>query len=163
MGATFLVDNRRINVDKCQVLLRQCPDGRRLGGAGGDSTLCEFSYFLIFNFITYLHLLCFQSPVNITICRIPLMRIFFVVLYHYTHKFDVNQPCVPTAGFRQQKSGLSGLGFCCSAVFVRNANMGTPTYPVEQQTLKDNSKLRKSFLQALYGYTIGRCGWLKQG
>jgi len=80
---------------------------------------------------------------------------FFVVLYRYTHEFDVNQPCVPTAGFRQQKSGLSGLGFCCSAVFVRNANMGTPTYPAEQQTLKDNSKLRKSFLQALYDTRLG--------
>jgi len=53
VGTIFLVDNRRINVDKCQVLLRQRADGR--GNWGADSTLCEFSYFLIFNFITYLH------------------------------------------------------------------------------------------------------------
>jgi len=75
-----------------------------------------------------------------------------------THKFDVNKPCVPTAG--QQKSSVFGLGrFCCSAVFVRNASMGTPPYPAEQQTLKDDSELRKSFLQAHYGYMCaGRLG-----
>jgi len=161
VGVIFLVDNRRINVDKCQVPLRSV----LMAGETGDARQHPVRIFILsyFNFITYLLLLCFQSPVNITTCRIPLMRIFFVVLYHYTHKFDVNQPCVPTAGFRQQKSGLFGLGFCCSAVFVRNANMGTSPYPAEQHTLKDNSELRKSFLQALYGYTIGRCGWIKQG
>jgi len=115
VGAIFLVDSRRINVDKCQVLLRQCADGR--GDWGGQTAPCA-------NFHTFLFLILLHT------------YIYFAFSEHN------NLPNTTYALFFC--SPLTR--FCCSAVFVRNANMGTLPYPAEQQTLKDNSELRKSFL-----------------